>query len=300
MSRLNVKVASGSALAMTALSFASPFLATAQADEQPAQPEQKAVVESAQASDVNLKDNEVPVEKWDELAQVSTNGDWKADTGNGLFGGLAISHDTWVDNGGDKYAKNANGATKEQQIEIAENIYQQQGWGAWDGASILGWITPAPVAQAAPQAAASTTDATAGYDATAQAPVQNYSQVSAQDSTDYSQYGYNQTSTQDYTQDTYTQTYDAAPAQQAAPVASQGGSVWDSLAQCESGGNWGINTGNGFSGGLQFAPSTWSAYGGQGDASNASREEQIAVAERVQAAQGWGAWPACSASLGLQ
>ena len=77
-------------------------------------------------------------------------------------------------------------------------------------------------------------------------------------------------------------------------------SVWDSLAQCESSGNWQINTGNGFFGGLQFTQSTWQEFGGQGVPQNASREEQIAVAERVLAVQGWGAWPACSAKLGLR
>ena len=77
-------------------------------------------------------------------------------------------------------------------------------------------------------------------------------------------------------------------------------SVWDSLAQCESSGNWQINTGNGFFGGLQFTQSTWQEFGGQGAPQNASREEQIAVAERVLAVQGWGAWPACSAKLGLR
>ncbi|MCC9177006.1 transglycosylase family protein [Arthrobacter sp. zg-Y750] len=74
---------------------------------------------------------------------------------------------------------------------------------------------------------------------------------------------------------------------------------WDTLAQCESGGNWATNTGNGFSGGLQFTPSTWAAFGGTGDPANASREQQIAVAERVLAEQGPGAWPACTAKLGL-
>jgi LysM repeat protein len=82
--------------------------------------------------------------------------------------------------------------------------------------------------------------------------------------------------------------------------APAGGGVWDRLAQCESGGNWGINTGNGYSGGLQFAPGTWRAHGGTGSAHNASRAEQIRVAERVRASQGWGAWPACSAKLGLR
>jgi LysM repeat protein len=78
------------------------------------------------------------------------------------------------------------------------------------------------------------------------------------------------------------------------------GGVWDRLAQCESGGNWGISTGNGYSGGLQFSAGTWAANGGSGSAHNASRAEQIRVAERVRASQGWGAWPACSAKLGLR
>ncbi|MGK5631919.1 transglycosylase family protein [Streptomyces sp. URMC 123] len=79
------------------------------------------------------------------------------------------------------------------------------------------------------------------------------------------------------------------------------GGVWDRIAQCESGGNWKINTGNGYHGGLQFAPSTWRAYGGTAyapTADRASRGQQIAVATKVQAAQGWGAWPTCSARAG--
>ncbi|MGM9472569.1 transglycosylase family protein [Pseudarthrobacter sp. YS3] len=76
-------------------------------------------------------------------------------------------------------------------------------------------------------------------------------------------------------------------------------STWDALAQCESGGNWATNTGNGYTGGLQFSSTTWAAYGGTGSAADASREQQIAVAEQVQAAQGWGAWPSCAAQLGL-
>jgi LysM repeat protein len=73
---------------------------------------------------------------------------------------------------------------------------------------------------------------------------------------------------------------------------------WDALAQCESGGDWTINTGNGFSGGLQFTPSTWRSFGGSGSPEGASREEQIQVAERVKAAQGMNAWPTCSRSTG--
>lgn len=85
----------------------------------------------------------------------------------------------------------------------------------------------------------------------------------------------------------------------AAPVAADG-SVWDRLAQCESGGNWAINTGNGFYGGLQFTLGSWRAVGGSGYPNEASREEQIARAEQLLARQGWGAWPACSAKLGLR
>ncbi|WP_164201996.1 transglycosylase family protein [[Micrococcus luteus] ATCC 49442] len=81
--------------------------------------------------------------------------------------------------------------------------------------------------------------------------------------------------------------------------AATDGATWDALAHCESGGNWAINTGNGYSGGLQFSPTTWAAYGGTGSAADASREQQIAVAEQVQAGQGWGAWPSCAAQLGL-
>jgi LysM repeat protein len=80
------------------------------------------------------------------------------------------------------------------------------------------------------------------------------------------------------------------------------GATWDRLAHCESAGNWSINTGNGYYGGLQFSQSTWQAFGGGAYASRAdlaTREQQIAVAEKTLAQQGWGAWPACSAKLGL-
>ncbi|ATL65512.1 transglycosylase family protein [Nocardia terpenica] len=77
---------------------------------------------------------------------------------------------------------------------------------------------------------------------------------------------------------------------------------WDRLAQCESGGNWGINTGNGFQGGLQFSQGTWASHGGTeyaASANQATREQQIVVAEKVLSTQGWSAWPSCSSSLGL-
>ncbi|MFM9377324.1 transglycosylase family protein [Gordonia sp. VNK21] len=72
---------------------------------------------------------------------------------------------------------------------------------------------------------------------------------------------------------------------------------WDAVAQCESGGNWSTNTGNGYYGGLQFSPSTWAANGGSGMPHQASREEQIRVAENVLASQGVGAWPSCGGLL---
>ena len=78
---------------------------------------------------------------------------------------------------------------------------------------------------------------------------------------------------------------------------------WDSVAACESGGNWAINTGNGYNGGLQFSPSTWAANGGTQyapTADQASREQQIAVAENVLASQGPGAWPTCGTGLSRQ
>jgi resuscitation-promoting factor RpfB len=87
-----------------------------------------------------------------------------------------------------------------------------------------------------------------------------------------------------------------------APAGPVDGSVWDRLAQCESGGNWAINTGNGYYGGLQFSEGTWLAYGG-GEyapyAHLATREQQIAIAERLHAARGFQPWPGCRAKLGL-
>ncbi|WP_078325441.1 transglycosylase family protein [Mycobacteroides salmoniphilum] len=89
-----------------------------------------------------------------------------------------------------------------------------------------------------------------------------------------------------------------APALVAAPMALAGTASadpvnWDAIAKCESGGNWGINTGNGYYGGLQFNIGTWRANGGSGSPHLASREEQIRIAENVLSRQGIGAWPVC-------
>ena len=89
-----------------------------------------------------------------------------------------------------------------------------------------------------------------------------------------------------------------APPPPAPPV--NAGSVWDSLAQCEASGNWHINTGNGYYGGLQFSLSSWRAVGGTGYPHEHSREHQIAMGERLRANGGWGHWPSCSRQLGLR
>lgn len=83
-------------------------------------------------------------------------------------------------------------------------------------------------------------------------------------------------------------------------ASAEAASPWDRLAKCESGGNWKINTGNGYYGGLQFNPRTWRAHGGKGMPHQASKAEQIRIAQKVLKTQGWGAWPACSRKLGLR
>ncbi|HEU0212935.1 MAG TPA: ubiquitin-like domain-containing protein [Jiangellaceae bacterium] len=91
------------------------------------------------------------------------------------------------------------------------------------------------------------------------------------------------------------------PAAPAEPIdTSVSGGVWDQLAECESGGNWSINTGNGYYGGLQFSLSTWQAYGGSGYPHENSKAEQIRIATKLRdATGGYGSWPACAAKLGL-
>ncbi len=92
----------------------------------------------------------------------------------------------------------------------------------------------------------------------------------------------------------------AAPLMATGTASAATASEWDAVAQCESGGNWSINTGNGFYGGLQFTNSTWAAFGGTAYASRAdlaSKSQQIAVAEKVLASQGKGAWPVCGKNL---
>ncbi|MGW6153126.1 transglycosylase family protein [Streptomyces sp. NPDC055144] len=92
----------------------------------------------------------------------------------------------------------------------------------------------------------------------------------------------------------------AVPLMGATGASAATASEWDAVAQCEAGGNWSINTGNGYYGGLQFSSSTWAAYGGTAYASTAdkaSKAQQIAVAEKVLASQGKGAWPSCGVGL---
>ncbi|MEU0395071.1 transglycosylase family protein [Streptomyces sp. NPDC006208] len=92
----------------------------------------------------------------------------------------------------------------------------------------------------------------------------------------------------------------AVPVLGATSVSAATASEWDTVAQCESGGNWSVNTGNGFYGGLQFSASTWAAYGGSAyaaTADQASKSQQIEIAEKVLAGQGKGAWPHCGVNL---
>ena len=94
----------------------------------------------------------------------------------------------------------------------------------------------------------------------------------------------------------------AIPMLTASPASADQAGPWDRLASCESGGNWGINTGNGYYGGLQFADGTWDGYGGERFASRAdlaSKSEQIIVAARLLENSGWGPWPSCSSRMGL-
>ncbi|MBC9729877.1 transglycosylase family protein [Streptomyces sp. TRM68367] len=92
----------------------------------------------------------------------------------------------------------------------------------------------------------------------------------------------------------------AAPLMAAGSASAATASEWDTVAQCESGGNWAINTGNGYYGGLQFSASTWAGYGGTQYASTAdkaTKAQQIEIAEKVLAGQGKGAWPVCGKGL---
>jgi hypothetical protein len=98
-----------------------------------------------------------------------------------------------------------------------------------------------------------------------------------------------------------------APEPAPAPAPASGGdgyadpnnpAAWDRLAQCESGGNWAINTGNGYYGGLQFSLSSWQGVGGTGYPHEHSRETQIAMGQRLHAQGGWNHWPGCARQLG--
>nr|MCH9768913.1 transglycosylase family protein [Actinomycetes bacterium] len=92
----------------------------------------------------------------------------------------------------------------------------------------------------------------------------------------------------------------AKPGTEVPPVSN--GATWDALSRCEAGGNWAINTGNGYFGGVQFDQNTWERSGGLRYAQRAdlaTREEQIAIAEITRSRQGWGAWPTCSGRIGV-
>lgn len=92
----------------------------------------------------------------------------------------------------------------------------------------------------------------------------------------------------------------AAPAPPPKPGDPNDPATWDRMAQCEAGGNWSANTGNGYYGGLQFSLPTWESYGGTGYPHEATKAAQIEVAKRLHAARGWDAWPSCAQELGFR
>jgi len=248
-----------SALTIAGTTITSPALAGAQEDHH------KTVV--------NVDDNKVSMDRWEQLAEVSSGGDWKFVSGDGLYGGLAISEQTWKDYDGEDFAPTADKASKEEQIEIAEKMFADGGFTPWDGAKILGWTTSSNgdvIEHPTPDTAISAQEAPT---------YSNYYQshnASANNTTStYNNYSTPIENNNVVSQQSSVETYQAPQNNQQAPqpdaTSTVNGDVWDQLAQCESGGNWNINTGNGFSGGLQFAPGTWTANGGTGDASTASR-----------------------------
>lgn len=86
-------------------------------------------------------------------------------------------------------------------------------------------------------------------------------------------------------------------------ITEPSGDIWDQLAYCECGGNWGCNTGNGYYGGLQFTATAWTGFGGEEFATHAhlaTREQQIVIGERILNRMGWGAWPGCTRKMGLR
>lgn len=109
------------------------------------------------------------------------------------------------------------------------------------------------------------------------------------------------------TSTTTTTTVPPSPPEGSTPNPDNGGPIgdpnsfatWDALAQCESGGRWGLNSGNGYYGGIQFSLSTWRSLGGTGYPHEHSRETQIALGQKLQARSGWGQWPGCARKLGL-
>ena len=182
-SRKKINIVSAIAIATTAI--ITPNIAHAQSAE-------------PTKTIVNTADNQISVEQWEQLAEISTGNNWKFNSGDGLYGGLAISEQTWKDYNGDDFAPTADKATKEEQIEIAEKIYANQGFAAWDGAQLLGWLnTPQTTPQQAP---ANTTQSTSNYTNTTQnTNTQNYT-----DTTQNTNYNYTDT----------TQNYDTTPVEQ--------------------------------------------------------------------------------------
>lgn len=252
------------------LSLAPAAPAFAQAPETAPAP---AVEEKGTRAPEKDETSDIPQNILDDLhhlAEVATGTDWDYKNQD-LGGALMISQIAWDDFKEEGFAATPEKSTLAQQLKAAYNIYQAQGWGAWHQAPLAGLYDAPAVATPA----VTSTPTVTAQDTIPAMPQQE------------------------------TTNYTPAPQQSSvaqAPTVPSGG-VWDQLAQCESGGNWAINTGNGYQGGLQFHPQTWAGYGGTDyapSAGQATREQQIAIAEKVQASQGWGAWPGCTAKLGIR
>jgi uncharacterized protein YabE (DUF348 family) len=218
-------------------------------------------------------------ETWDRLAKCEAGGNWAINTGNGYYGGLQFDAGTWASNGGTQYASLPHLATREQQIAIATKVRV---------------VTKTIDHQnfAAPVIERKDDSMNAG-----ETELVRKGRPGVRDIT----YRFVLHNGKVHRRVMVDQDVLKRPRAKVVRVGTKiPDGVWDRLAQCESGGNWHINTGNGYYGGLQFSLGTWRSYGGTGLPSQHSRETQIAIATKLRnASGGYGAWPACAARLGL-
>ena len=222
---------------------------------------------------------------WDALASCESSGNWAINTGNGFYGGVQFNQNTWVRHGGLRYAPRADLATREEQIAIAEvtrirtkTITARMAlpasmWRIEDPTMNMGRRIVEDPGTPGTQNVTFAVSVVNGVE-TGRRLVAHDVVTPARPSV---------------------LRIGAKPGTAVPPVSN--GATWDALAACEASGNWAINTGNGFYGGVQFDQNTWERHGGLRYAPRAdlaTREEQLAIAEVTRARQGWGAWPVCS------